>query len=101
MTPIKPQGYLPSRLPAACRKAARDNLPCWRAHPPDEPLDLLVNLTPRQRQVAELVSRGFTNTQIGERLSISPETVRTHVRQVLHALGLHRKSDLVEQGPIK
>jgi len=101
MTPIKPHGYLPSRLPAACRKAARYNLPCWRAHRTVEPVDLLERLTPRQRQVAELVSRGFTNHQIGERLSISPETVRTHVRQVLRALGLRRKSDLVERGSIK
>ena len=100
MTPIKPHGYLPSRLPAACRRAARYNLLCWRAHRPDNPVDLLERLTPRQRQVAELVSRGFTNQQIAERLTISPETVRTHVRQVLRLLGLRRKSELVQRGLI-
>jgi len=82
------------------RRAARYNLLCWRAHRPDNPVDLLERLTPRQRQVAELVSRGFTNQQIAERLTISPETVRTHVRQVLRLLGLRRKSELVQRGLI-
>jgi DNA-binding NarL/FixJ family response regulator len=100
MSRVRTRHPVPSRLPAACRKAARYNLPCWRAIRSDKPLDLLEHLTPRQRQVAELVSRGLTNQQIAERLTISPETVRTHVRQVLRLLGLRRKSDLVARGPI-
>ena len=49
------------------RRAARYNLLCWRAHRPDNPVDLLERLTPRQRQVlrlfglrrkSELVQRG-------------------------------------------
>jgi DNA-binding NarL/FixJ family response regulator len=100
MSRLRTRRFVPSRLPAACRRAARYNLPCWRAHRPEKPPDLFERLTPRQRQVAELISRGLTNQQIAEHLTISPETVRTHVRQVLHLLGLHRKSDLVERSSL-
>jgi DNA-binding CsgD family transcriptional regulator len=37
-------------------------------------------LTPRQRQVAELVARGLTNKAIARRMNLSAETVKTHVR---------------------
>ena len=40
-------------------------------------------LTPRQQDVAALVCLGYTNQQIAVRLSISPETVKTHVSNAL------------------
>jgi hypothetical protein len=36
-------------------------------------------LTPRQHEVATLIARGLTNSQIAERLVISPHTVERHV----------------------
>jgi predicted ATPase/DNA-binding CsgD family transcriptional regulator len=44
-------------------------------------------LTPRQAQVAMLVSEGLTNRQIAERLGLSEWTVVNHVRQVMRRLG--------------
>lgn len=38
-------------------------------------------LTPRQRQVAELVADGLSNKAIARELGISIETVRVHLRQ--------------------
>ena len=37
-------------------------------------------LTPRQREVAELVARGLSNKKIAHNLGISVETVNAHVR---------------------
>lgn len=51
-------------------------------------------LSPRQQDVAALVCLGYTNQQIASRLSISPETVKTHIRNVLRRLGLRTKFDL-------
>ncbi|MET7644832.1 LuxR C-terminal-related transcriptional regulator [Streptomyces sp. NPDC005426] len=45
------------------------------------------SLTPRQAQVALLVSEGLTNRHIAARLGISEWTVVNHVRQVMRRLG--------------
>jgi RNA polymerase sigma factor (sigma-70 family) len=54
----------------------------------------LVELTPREREVAWLAARGRTNRQIAQSLIISEETVKTHVHNALAKLGLRKKSDL-------
>lgn len=51
-------------------------------------------LTPREQQAAALTCLGYTNRQIAGRLMISPETVKTHVRNALLKFGLHSKADL-------
>ena len=51
-------------------------------------------LTTREQQVAALVCLDYTNQQIAARLSISPDTVKSHVRHLLAKFELHRKSDL-------
>jgi NarL family two-component system response regulator LiaR len=45
-------------------------------------------LTPREREVLQLVVEGFANKQIGGRLRITEKTVKTHVSSVLHKLGV-------------
>jgi DNA-binding CsgD family transcriptional regulator len=47
-------------------------------------------LSPRERQVAELVARGATNHDIAEALFLSPRTVEQHVARVLRKLGTTR-----------
>jgi RNA polymerase sigma factor (sigma-70 family) len=55
---------------------------------------VLASLTPREREITWLAARGRTNQEIAEKLVISPETVKSHVRSVLSKFGLHSKSDL-------
>jgi non-specific serine/threonine protein kinase len=44
-------------------------------------------LTPRERDVAQLITAGLTNRQIGARLFIAERTVDTHVGRILAKLG--------------
>jgi DNA-binding NarL/FixJ family response regulator len=45
-------------------------------------------LTDREREVLDLVARGFDNTTISQRLVLSPKTVRNHVANVVAKLSL-------------
>jgi len=52
------------------------------------------SLTPREKDVARLIHKGMTNEQIAKRLLISPETVKTHVANILSKFEVRKKSDL-------
>ena len=44
------------------------------------------HLTPREREVLQLVAEGFTNKEIGSRLHVSPKTVGTHRQNIMKKL---------------
>ena len=52
-------------------------------------------LTPRERQVAELVAEGLTNKEIAERLYLSPGTVNIHLGRIYAKLGVSRRAAVV------
>lgn len=54
----------------------------------------LAILTPREREVARLTVVGHTNQEIARRLVISPETVKTHMRNLLAKFSLSSKAEL-------
>ena len=59
-----------------------------------EPDSALAALTPRERQVLELVGRNLSNREIAERLFIRPETVKVHLANLRRKLGLASRQDL-------
>jgi DNA-binding NarL/FixJ family response regulator len=57
----------------------------------DEEVD---QLTPRERDVLQLIARGYSYKQIGQRLEISPRTVESHTSAVLRKLQLTSRHEL-------
>lgn len=53
-------------------------------------------LTPRQRQVLELIAAGRANKEIADRLRISVKTVEFHKTNLMARLGLRTTADLVK-----
>lgn len=52
-------------------------------------------LSPREREVLGLLARGLTGEQIAARLVLSPETVRTHIRNAREKLGASTRVEAV------
>jgi PAS domain S-box-containing protein len=52
-------------------------------------------LTPRQSEVLRLLEHGRSTDQIATELSLSVETVRNHVRNLMQALGVHSRLEAV------
>ncbi|GAA2063520.1 response regulator [Leifsonia soli] len=55
----------------------------------------LRQLTEREREVLTLVAHGLTNTEIGERLFLSPLTAKTHVSRIMTKLDARDRVHLV------
>ncbi len=56
---------------------------------------LLNDLTDREREILQLLAEGMRNEEIAQKLFISPQTVQTHVRNLLAKLGVHSKLEAV------
>ncbi|HEY6222529.1 MAG TPA: response regulator transcription factor [Gemmatimonadales bacterium] len=52
-------------------------------------------LTPRQREVLQLIAEGHSNKEIAGRLNLSPKTVETHRTELMERLGIHGVAGLV------
>ena len=54
-----------------------------------------VPLTKRERQILGHLAEGMSGAQIAARLVLSPETVRTHIRNAMGKLGASTRSQAV------
>jgi len=66
-----------------------------RAEEAGQPLDRYELLTSREREVLQLAAQGLGNSEVGDRLAISPRTAETHRANMLRKLGLQTQTDLV------
>jgi len=65
-----------------------------KAPPGPLPGPSLPQLTPREREVAELVARGESNKAIAANLTVSRRTAETHVEHILSKLGFTSRTQI-------
>lgn len=53
-------------------------------------------LTPREREVLQLIAEGYTNRQMAELLCLSIKTVQSHRANLMHKLDLHDRGELIK-----
>ena len=78
--------------PAITRLVIEDYLRWGDLKPQQEP----DSLSPREREVLQLIAEGYTNKQIAEILTISIKTVQTHRANLMAKLDLHDRGDLIK-----
>ncbi len=64
-------------------------------HSNDEFQTATAELTDREREILEIVTTGASNAQIAEQLTVSVETVKTHVKHILRKLNAANRSELI------
>ena len=52
-------------------------------------------LSPRERSIIELIGQGRSNKEIARLLGISPETVKSHVKNMFSKLGVERRAQAI------
>ena len=82
---ISPVAALPSPLPLRPRGEAA-------GLPERERLEML---TRREREVLTMLAEGETNARIANRLIVTEDTVKTHVKHILRKLGVQNRSQAV------
>lgn len=53
------------------------------------------DLTPRERQILSLISRGYANREIGDRLGVSAKTIDNHRTNLMRKLDVHSVAELL------
>jgi DNA-binding NarL/FixJ family response regulator len=53
-------------------------------------------LTPREREVLQLMAEGYATKEVAHRLHVSVKTVETHRRQIMEKLDLHSVAELTK-----
>jgi DNA-binding NarL/FixJ family response regulator len=74
------QVWMPPNLQASMATALRD--------PPRDPL------TPREREIVQLVAHGMRNAEVAKKLSITEDTVKSHLNNVFQKLNVRDRVQL-------
>ena len=59
--------------------------------------NILSILTPKEKKIVDLLTRGYTNKDIGNILCISENTVKVHLRNVFERTGVKRRTELINK----
>ena len=57
-----------------------------------------IGLTPREHEILGLIAQGLSNREIGERLFVSENTVKTHSSRLFDKMGVSRRVQAVQRG---
>ena len=75
--------------PAVSRHVLQGYLRLAKGEAAPEPRPTVDHLTPRQREILQLIAEGRSTRDIAERLSISIKTVETHRAQIMQRVDIH------------
>jgi DNA-binding NarL/FixJ family response regulator len=78
------------------RAALGERFALASARPAATPRPAHVSLTAREREILRLLAHGATTRQIMAALTISPNTLRTHVQHLLNKLHAHTRAQAVQ-----
>ena len=54
-----------------------------------------IHLSPREREVVSHLAQGFSYAQIADRLEISENTLKTHIKRIYGKLRVHNRTQAV------
>jgi two-component system response regulator NreC len=60
------------------------------------PADISNGLTPREREILQLIAEGYTNKEIAEILNLSVKTIQSHRSNLMNKLDLHDRGELIK-----
>ncbi len=59
------------------------------------PSQVFADLTDREREILAIIAQGYTNTQIVERLVLSPKTIRNHITNIFSKLPVADRTEAI------
>jgi DNA-binding NarL/FixJ family response regulator len=65
---------------------------------PDSAKTREVGLTPREQEILGLIAQGLSNREIGEKLFVSENTVKTHSSRLFEKMQVNRRVQAVQRG---
>lgn len=71
-----------------------------RAEPTRRTLSPLTPLTEREEQILALLLRRYTNAEIAQELTLAGQTVKNHVSNILHKVGIRNRRELFHSDPV-
>jgi len=60
-----------------------------------------VNMTPREREIVDLITDGLSNKAIAKKLNIATDTVKSHVHNILEKLSLRSRVQVAARGRVR
>lgn len=92
------------RIEATAVGKGRTQFHLWRemlpgvVEQPGEPTEAVSDgLTQREREVALLVADGLRSREVAERLTIAPQTVKSHLKTIFDKLGVRNRVELARR----
>lgn len=81
--------------PSISKKVINGYLSIKQGNSPAEPAPKNI-LTPREREILQLIAEGYSSREIADILETSAKTVDTHRNNLMKKLNIHRKSELIK-----
>jgi DNA-binding NarL/FixJ family response regulator len=78
-----------ARIEAVLRRSTR------QSEPPSVKNDLLLPLTAKEKEVLELVSQGFSNKEIADKMFVREVTIKTHLNSIFKKLKVTNRTQAV------